>query len=51
MRLAAQVIVVEDQLARAVLRTEADDDAVHGCHAARLIAPLEGAVCEVYFHS
>ena len=51
MRLAADVFVLEDGLALDVEGTEADDHAVHRSHAARLVAPLEGAMGEMDVHA
>ena len=44
---AADVLVFVNGFFLNVERAEADDDAMHRCHAARLVAPLEGAVGEV----
>ena len=47
MRFATDVLVFVDGLFLRVIRAEADDDAMHRCHAARFVAPLKRAVSEV----
>src|SRR5487761_2408572 len=51
MRFAANVLIFEDGLFLHIERTKADDDTMHRRHAARFVAPLEGAMSEVNMYA
>ena len=51
MRFAANVLVFVKGLFFRIERAEADDDAMHRRHAARLVAPLKGAMGEMNMYA